>query len=412
MTSSETLSAARGTINPLAVRRTAVAFFFNFMVGGLMGPFLSPVLMARGLSHSEIGLTFAAIYGCGTLMPLVMGHIADSYVSLGRAIRTACAGLVACAALLWAIATWQPDAVGAQSSTLFVSVLLLLALSRAPLGSLLDTLAMQVAHNQAPVYARIRLCGSLAYMSAATGAGYLLSCGHLHRFFGALTLLATLACVTGWLLPQERRSAERLQEDRLHAATNKFRRTLTPTFWLWMAAMMLHWLAFTPYQYGFSLYLREQHVTSEVTGLLWSVGVLAEMATFATCHHFFKRIPMARALALTFAAGALRWALLGNFTHIGIIAVSQLLHGPSFALFYSACMQELSVFGGVRYRSSYQGLFATLVTGLSACLGTAVAGQLHSHMPFQRVILLGIPFEVAAAVMLWRSSISRARHAV
>ena len=177
------------------------------------------------------------------------------------------------------------------------------------------------------------------------------------------------------------------------------RSLLRRPFWLWLAAMMLHWFCFAPYQYGFTLFLQEQHVPTQWVGMIWSVGVGAEIVAF-DLRWFFKRMPAHQVLTLALAASLIRWTLLGLFPNPYVIVATQLLHGPSFALYYAAAMQELGDFAGKRFHASLQGLFATGVNGVAYCLGTTTAGILHTYMPFHSVILLMIPAECGALFLL------------
>jgi len=69
-----------------------------------------------------------------------------------------------------------------------------------------------------------------------------------------------------------------------------------------------------------------------------------------------------------------RWALLAWYPTPAVIAFSQLLHAPGFAIFYAAAMQGIQEYCGGTNRASYQGLFSTCVGGLSSILGTSCAG--------------------------------------
>ena len=84
-----------------------------------------------------------------------------------------------------------------------------------------------------------------------------------------------------------------------------------------------------------------------------------------TCGWFFKRMPAHQVLTLALAASLIRWTLLGLFPNPYVIVATQLLHGPSFALYYAAAMQELGDFAGKRFHASLQGLFATGVNGVA-----------------------------------------------
>ncbi|RYF09994.1 MAG: hypothetical protein EOO40_05920, partial [Deltaproteobacteria bacterium] len=380
---------------PNNIQRCSVAFFFNYLVSGLIGPFMSPLLLAQGFSHGQVSLIVAGSNVCCTIMPLVAGRIAENYQQTRRVVAAASVLMLLASVCLWLVVSFR-ERHPHSSPLLFVGCFLALSLCRAPLGSLLDSVAMQVSRSRPGSYGRIRMCGSLAFAVAASAAGYTLGDGHLRRFFPALCLLAALTTVMAHVLPEERRDRPRQASDRAG-----FWRSLRRPFWFFIAATMLHWCAFSPYQYGFSLYLQEQAFSSRVTGALWSLAVLAEVVCFALCPLVLRTIRPYHALGLAFAASGVRWMLLGTAPALPTIVVAQLLHGPGFALYISAALQILSSTAGGRFSSSFQGLYATMVSGLAACVGTLVAGFVHSRAPFHTVLAWMAPLELVALLVLW-----------
>jgi hypothetical protein len=94
--------------------------------------------------------------------------------------------------------------------------------------------------------------------------------------------------------------------------------------------------------------------------------------------------------------------MIGIYPAPWVIGLSQLLHGPGFALFWAAAVQGIHQYCGGVQRASYQGLFSTCIGGLAGMLGTATAGALHEHMPFREVLLWLLPVQAASLLLLWR----------
>ena len=378
-----------------ALVRMASSYFCLFTITGMVAPFLSPLLLQLGFSRQETGFVHGASALCATLSPIVAGRICDRYLPAERLAQACAAALVLTAALRW----W-----GADSAVVLTVLVLAFAALRAPLAPLHDTLAMQVAGNSARLYGRLRVMGSMGFVVSSMLAGWLRSTpasnastdGQLLRYFPLLLVLASLVLTATLGLPAEVRAP--LPAD--HAASG-FWRGLGATWWLWLAAMMLHWFAFGPYHYGFSLFLTEQGMDAGLTGLLWSLGVVAEILVFLGSGWFFARLGSRGVLLFAMGASFVRWVVLGLYPKPWVITVTQALHGPGFALFYAAAMQGIHRFSGDRFRASYQGLFSTCVSGVATILGMGFGGWLHERMPFHQVLLWMLPFQGAAVLLLW-----------
>lgn len=363
-----------------------------------MGPFIAPILTHLGYTHQQAGLILATSALCTTVTPFCAGWFCDRYSTVTRTLRLCCAlAVLLCGAMWWCTSR------GSGLGVALVAALLILHGVRAPVGSLLDTLGMAAAQQRAAVYSRLRLSGSLGFMAAASTTGWLMGAERVGRFFPLLFGVTVAGCLATFAVPNPPLSpadAAAHAWERAHA--RGLWASLDHRFMLWLAAMMLHWVAFAPYQYGFGFYMQEQGVPQQWTGVLWSVGVGAEALGFFGCKWCFRRLRPHQVLVGALAANALRWALLGLFPSMPVMLLAQLLHGPGFALFYAAAMQVLGR-RPANLRASYQGLFTTLVTGLSASLGTALGGFLHQRMGFHHVFLCMLPLQAGALLLLTRS---------
>ena len=179
-----------------------------------------------------------------------------------------------------------------------------------------------------------------------------------------------------------------------------FWRSLNRSWWLWLIAMMCHWIAFGPFNYGFTLLLAEQGISESATGWIWSIGIAAEFALFLASGWFFSRWRIQTLLLAAFAANLLRWLMVVVYPTPWTITLSQLLHGPGFALFYAAALQAISRYSGNNHRASFQGLFSTFVGGIASVVGNALAGALHEHMSFRMMLAWFLPIQVLGMVIL------------
>ncbi len=371
-----------------------LSYFCFFLVFGITVPSLSPALLHLGFSKQQVGLIVAATYSFNALVPIMGGRLTDRFLTLTQTIR-----LAAFAMALTSLGVYFN---AGQRPFLFLAFLLANAAVRSPVNSLHDALAMQSARDQPGAYGRLRMIGSLGFAVGSAGFGYLVDLHGIDIFFAGMVAAMTAFAGASLLLPDRGRAAP-------DAAPSHFWRALDRQWWLWLAAMFLHWTAFGPYHYGFTLLLLEQGVHQHLTGFYWSLGVIAEVVMFFTSAWFFAHWQVRFLLFVALGANVLRWALIGLFPDPLVLLFSQLLHALGFGLFYAASMSAIASFSRGHNRASYQGLYSAVVGGLGSIVGSVGAGWLHQRMPMYLVFAWMVPIQLAALWMLLRHPLAKAQ---
>lgn len=364
----------------------SVSYFTYFLLFGLILPFLSPVLIHQGYSKAETGMILSMFYFFGAVIPILGARVSDRFLSADRLMRYCAWTLVLVTGPLWYFSD--------QPSWIYLVLFGVMGAARSPIMSLQDTLAMQVSKNDPKMFARRRLVGSIGFIVAAVLGGMAMEHFGLASFYPLLMLTTVLFALTTLKLPHEEKVSG-------HHPRAQFWRRLTPGFWLWMAAMSAHWLAFAPFHYGFSLLLEEVGIAPTMIGWVWSIGVVAEIGVFLTAGWFFRRWSYRQVLFMALTANLIRWVLVGTIANPWLIAATQLLHGVGFALYYSAAMQGLADFAGGHDRASFQGLFSSIVGGCTAIVGNTLSGWIHEWSSMQTLFLLAVPMQLLSLGLLW-----------
>lgn len=362
----------------------SLSYFVFFTILGITLPYLSPVLLDMGYSKQQSGLIVGLFALCNAVVPLWGGRLSDRYLSADRTLQWCGLLMLGCSLMLWFYA---------RASPLFLLLLLIFAAFRSPIIPLQDTLAMQVAGNDPSGFARMRMLGSLGFALAVIAFGYLSEAAGRQTFFPVLVVCCAVFLLHAMALPREKKHPETAQ-------IKGFLHRLDRSWWIWLSAMMCHWFCFGPYNYGFTLLLAEQGVAQRFTGWFWSIGVFVEIGLFLGAGWFFRRWDYRRLLFVAFIANLLRWILIALYPAPWMIAVSQLLYGPSFAFFYAAAMQGIFRYCGGVQRASFQSLFSTCIGGIAGFLGSTCAGWLHQRMEFRYLVLWFLPIQILAIVLL------------
>lgn len=334
-----------------------------FVAVGIHIPYWPLWLQSRGLSASEIGLVAAAGYLTRILASPSVGHLADH----GGERRGLIIRLALATAALWLLfplaGEWG-----------FPAILLLSVAATFPFAGLIplgDTLAMMVVGRHGLDYGRARLWGSLAFICAAALLGRGLESW-------SISVLPWLMAAALLLTAAASRALPDLKVPRSGAKPPSLRPVLThPLFLLFLGAGALNQMAHTVYYAFATIHWKAAGLSDMVIGLLWSEGVVAEIALFAVSNRVVARFGPGALLVAAAAGGALRWLVLGATTALVPVALAQLLHAATFGCAHLGAIHFLAraVPPGLSART--QGMFAAIAIGLAPGLVTPFSGRLY-----------------------------------
>jgi PPP family 3-phenylpropionic acid transporter len=161
-------------------------------------------------------------------------------------------------------------------------------------------------------------------------------------------------------------------------------------------------MAHAPYYVFFSIYLNEIGYTSTIIGLLWSLGVFAEILLFIVMRRLLKRFSLRKILLLSIFLSVLRWILIAwAANYLWLLLLAQLLHAATFGATHVAAIHLVYRYFGIAHQGKGQALYSSLSFGLGGMLGSYYSGYYWEFYGPQIVysaaaILCVIAFIVAA----------------
>jgi PPP family 3-phenylpropionic acid transporter len=334
---------------------TAAFYAAYFGVLGVVLPYLGPFLQARGVSAVGIGFITAAF----SLAKLVYAPAVGAAVDRGRwfkGILTLHMAVSIAAMLAVMLLDARP---GFLALAFFV-----IGLGYGTVLPLVEAAVLEGMERRG--YGLLRLWGSLGFVVAATVAAAVIN----RHSVAAFPQLLTAVLVVLWLacLPFERsaRPAPELSRGRIPAAV-----------WALLVLLTLHQVAHGPYYAFFSIHLGSAGYSSFTIGLMWSLGVAAELAAFSFGPLIERRLGLRLLLTLALLLSPLRWLLLSLEPTPALLVLAQAGHAVTFALVHLAGIQlvQLNVPEGARRHA--QALYSGLSFGLGVVAGSALAGPLY-----------------------------------
>jgi PPP family 3-phenylpropionic acid transporter len=248
-------------------------------------------------------------------------------------------------------------------------------------------------------YGRVRLWGSLGYLASVLGFGWIFERFGMGGFVPAMLLTLLLMLAAAFQVPNQRLAAH------AHAPGPPLGEVLRRPVVRWfLAGVFLTVLAHQALYCFFSLYLDRQGHGKASVGLLWGVGVAAEIGWFALQGRMMERGTVHHWLTAAAWVAALRFALTAAFgAHLWILVLLQLSHAMTFAAQHLACVALISRYFPGRLRGRGQAIYLVIGYGLSGVIGAVGGGWLVSAWGLSSAFWAASLMALAGALCCWRS---------
>ena len=120
----------------------------------------------------------------------------------------------------------------------------------------------------------------------------------------------------------------------------------------------------------YSLYLADIGYSKTVIGLMWSLGVIAEIAFFYWQAPLFRRFGVRRLMIASLAIGVVRFLMIGlGAESLVLLLVAQLLHAATFGVHHSASVATLQRWFAGPLQARGQALYISISYGLGGTVG-------------------------------------------
>jgi len=361
-------------------RQLAGFYFFYFAHIGAFAPFFAVYLDSVGLSAAEIGTVMALPLVTRALAPYLWGWLADA---AGRRL-----GLVR-ATLLVGLACW----LGLFASTSFLWICMVVLAAGFFLTAALPVVeAATLTHlgEHTGRYGAIRLWGSIGYIVAVVGAGYALDLFPVRTLLWIVTVALAGTLAFAWLVPDATQAA--------HAAEDRQPITQVlkqPAVMALITACSLMAVAHGPYYTFYSIHLVDHGYSKGLTGWLWALGVICEIAIFLWLPRFYAAFTLRGILIASFALAAVRFLLIGwGAGSLVVLALAQTLHAASFGSFHAAAIGVVHQLFRGRHQARGQAIYGSLTFGVGGTLGSLASGALWERAGAE------LTFSAAAACAL------------
>jgi PPP family 3-phenylpropionic acid transporter len=350
-----------------------------FLGTGASSPYMPVWFADRGLSGAQIGLILSLPMLARVFTAPLIAVWADSFRLRRTALAFLALGVMATYAMMalpLGFAGWTVVWFAASSAFSTIS-------------PLTDVIVLNRARRDGFNYGWPRGIGSAAFILANVGMGALLTWGTPDLVLVWITAAVALTALGARVLlppdPVHEEGHAARAWDRFAGVGELLR---DPAFMTAACAAGLIQSAHAFY-YGFStLVWKHQGLPESLTGVLWGVGVAAEVAFMWFMEPWRRRVGPRNLLVMGGVAAVVRWTAMAFSPPLWALFLLQPLHVLSYAATFLASLQIIERLSTPRNASAAQTINSAMSGGVLMGLATMAAGPLFDHFGARGYLLM------------------------
>jgi PPP family 3-phenylpropionic acid transporter len=349
----------------------------------VFSPYATLYFADKGLAAPQIALLMSLMQALRIVGPAAWGWIADHTQKRARVLQVAALAstLLFCGLFF------------GSSFTHLLLVMLAVSTFSSALAPVSEALIVSEMKGDLTHYGRLRLWGSVGFIVVVGLSGYLLDWYGIGMFpWVGLVLLAAVFGVTLSL----RESVSATPQPDTPSVRQLLRRREVLAFF---ASTFLMLAAHAALYVFYSLYLEQIGYGTGVIGMMWALGVVAEIVFFYFQAPVFARFGVQRLMLASLLLAAARFAMIGALAQsLVALLVAQILHAASFGIHHAASVAMLQRWFAGRLQARGQALYTSISYGLGGSLGSLALGFFWEQYGAASVYWVAAMFALGGAV--------------
>ncbi|HJV85625.1 MAG TPA: MFS transporter [Noviherbaspirillum sp.] len=357
-------------------------FFAYYGYVGVFSPYASLYFADKGMTAAEIGVLMSLMQVMRIFGPNLWGWVADRHQQRVGVLRiTAIAAVAAFGGMFFG-----------RSFTQLLVVMAAVNLFTSAQGPLSEALMLSEMRGDLTHYGRLRLWGSVGFIMTVAVAGPLLDRYGI-RVMPWIALALLVLVLASTVRMQETTHGD-LHQDMPSVLALLRRREVIAFFSSTFLMIAAHAALYVFY----SLYLAQIGYNNTVIGLMWSLGVVVEIAFFFFQAPIFRRFGIRKLMIASLLIAVVRFLLIGfGAQSLAVLLLAQVLHAATFGVHHSASVATLQRWFSGPLQARGQALYTSISYGLGGTLGGLVLGGLWDTFGSQTVYLMAAMFALAGA---------------
>lgn len=334
-------------------------YFFYFAFVGGFAPYWSLYLRSIEFSTLQIGLLMSLLQVTRIFAPAAWGALADH---TGRRTQ-----IVQAAALL-SVAAFAGVYFGKTFAWMF-GVMALTSFFWGASLPLVEAITLTHLGAHASRYGRIRSWGSVGFIAAVVGIGYLLDGVGISALPGIVTALMLGIVLFARMVPDAVVPSHESDQVPVWSIVKR------PEVAALLAACFLMAAAHGAYYTFYSIYLVDHGYSKASVGWLWAVGVICEIGVFFAMPALMARFGLVRILLASFSLAVVRFLIIGWAVEVTVLLVlAQTMHAATFGAYHASAVGAVHRLFPGRHQAKGQALYSGLSFGAGGTAGGIFSG--------------------------------------
>lgn len=359
-----------------------------------MAPFLGLYLEHKGFTLLEIAQLSSILMVTKVLAPNVWGVLGDRTGRRLALVRMgAFATLIGYVGFFFAEVFWQFAAIIIGFSFFWNAIL-----------PQFEVVTLYNLGSHRDRYSRIRLWGSVGFILVVLLLGQVFEHYGIEFFPWALLMIISGICIASWQSFSEPEARNQDQE-----GTSFLGLLSSKNVAVFFVVCFLLQLSHGSYYTYFSIYMEKLGHSKSYIGMLWALGVFAEVILFVYMHRWFERKSDLSIMFVALVLTSLRWLLTAVFPeNNAAMLFAQTLHALSFGAMHAAAIHFVHRSFNESTQGRAQALYSSLGFGLGGALGAVLSGAIVTAFGYEASFLSSSGIALLAAFLLWFGVLRRA----
>ncbi|MCP5275080.1 MAG: MFS transporter [Burkholderiales bacterium] len=334
-------------------------YFFHFAVIGAFVPYWSLYLQSLSFSALQIGILMSLLLVTRIFAPTAWGWLADH---TGRRV------MVVQLAALGGFVCFIGFFFGQSFAWIFLAMLLMSFCWSAALP-LIEAVTLSHLGDKTDRYGQIRSWGSVGFILAVVGMGYLLDAAEIIWLLWVVLALKLGILVFSRSIPETEVIGDSVDQDSIRQVCQR------PEVLAFLVSSLLMVFAHGVYYTFYSIYLVEQGYDKGFVGWLWAIGVICEIGVFFLMPWLMQRFSLKLILVFSFACAIVRFLMIGwGVEWVAVILFAQVLHAVTYGAHHVAAIMVVHHFFHGRHQAKGQTIYTSVAYGMGGTLGAVLSG--------------------------------------
>ncbi len=334
-------------------------YFFHFAFIGAFAPYWSLYLKSLSFNALQIGVLMSLLHVTRIFAPTAWGYLADHTGKRMLIVQLAAiTGLVSYCGVFFG-----------ESFLWMFAVMMLMSFFWSASLPLIEATTLSHLGKSTARYGSIRSWGSLGFVLAVIGIGYLLDATEIALLLWVVLGFKLGIVIFSWRIPEAEIASH--STDAL-SVQQIFKQ---PGVLAFFSACLLMAFAHGPYYTFYSIYLVDYGYSKGVIGWLWAIGVICEIGVFFLMSRVMHRFSLKQILAFSFTCAVARFLMIGwGVEWPTVMLLAQILHAATYGAHHVAAMMAVHYFFRGRHQAKGQAFYTSFTFGVGGTLGGIFSG--------------------------------------